>query len=211
MVTIGQTLLNTISSDDPMGIDFLVNEKQLPAFGKMSTGAELASDSLFTLLLPDNTAYPYPGKILMMDRAVNAQTGSLRIRLSFPNPDYTLRPGMSCIVRVHNRDTLPQMVVPARAIVEQMGEYFVFVAKDTLVFPKQEGDKTIDSASARKVPGMLAFQKKVQTGQIVGANIVIKNGIEIGDRVVVDGVQLLHDGNQIVTGQKQDAKAGTGK
>ena len=40
---------------------------------------------------------------------------------------------MSCVVRVHNQDTAPQLVLPGKAVVEQMGEYFVFVAKDTVM------------------------------------------------------------------------------
>ena len=86
-------------------------------------------DSLFTILLPDNSLYPYTGKISVIDRAVDPQTGSIRVRLVFPNPKLTLKAGMSCVVREHNQETIPQMIIPGKAIVEQMGEYFVFVAR----------------------------------------------------------------------------------
>ena len=58
LVTPGQTVLNTISTDDPMGVDFLINEKQLSFFENLqnSKGHE-SSDSLFTLILPDNSLY----------------------------------------------------------------------------------------------------------------------------------------------------------
>ncbi len=69
----------------------------------------------------------------MIDRAVDPQTGSIRVRLVFPNPHYALRAGMSCIVRVHNLEPAPVILVPGKAVVEQMGEYFLFVAKDTLI------------------------------------------------------------------------------
>jgi len=217
MANVGQTVLNTISTDDPMAVDFLINEKQLAAFEKIekinSQKSKVKSqeepDSLFTILLPDNSLYPYPGKISVIDRAVDPQTGTIRIRLVFPNPDYVLKAGMSCIVRVHNQEQTPQILIPSKALVEQMGEYFVFVAKDTVLesadsTQKKGSDETNKgSGETKKGPGLFAFQKKVITGQTVGANVIIKSGINEGDRVVVDGVQSLHDGSRISTGSKK--------
>ncbi len=133
VVMTGTTVLNTISTDNPMAVDFIINEKQLPKFEKLQEVKNQERDSLFTILLPDNSLYPFTGKISVIDRAVDSQTGSIRVRLVFDNPKGFLRVGMSCVVRVHNQDTNPQLVLPSKAVVEQMGEYFVFVAKDSLV------------------------------------------------------------------------------
>ena len=197
LVTPGTTILNTISTDNPIAVDFLVNEAQLPHFEELQAGKGKHIDSLFTILLPNQQLYPYTGKILFIDRAVDPQTGTIDVRLVFPNPDYVLRPGMSTVVRVHNQDEKPQMVVPSRAVVEQMGEYFLFVAKDTVL-----RSKTADSAAKKgtdsvEAPSLHAFQKKVQLGQTVGPNVVVKSGINIGDSIVVDGVQAIHEGSRI--------------
>jgi len=197
VVNPGSTILNTVSTDDPMAVDFLINEKQLPHFQQMQLSKKPV-DSLFTLLLPDNTLYQELGKISVIDRAVDPQTGSIRIRLVFPNPKKELRAGMSCIVRVHNQDNGPQLVLPNKAVVEQMGEYFVFIAKDSVIRTHMD---TVNHVTDPK-PKMVASQKKVQTGQTIGPNIVIKSGIKEGDRVVVDGLQSLHDGAQITTANK---------
>jgi RND family efflux transporter MFP subunit len=197
VVNPGSTILNTISTDNPMAVDFLINEKQLPYFEKLQ-GPGQKVDSLFTILLPDNTLYPEAGKISVIDRAVDPQTGTIRIRLVFPNPKKELRAGMSCIVRVHNQDAGPQLVLPNKAVVEQMGEYFVFIAKDSVIHTHMD---TVDHVTNPK-PKLVASQKKVQTGQTIGPNIVIKSGIRQGDRVVVDGLQSLHDGSQITTANK---------
>ncbi len=138
LVTVGQTVLITISTDDPMAVDFLVNEKQLAFFNSLDNSARQPGDSLFTLILPDNSLYSFTGTLSVIDRAVNPQTGSLRIRLLFPNSHYFLRVGMSCVVRVKNQDSVQQMVIPNKAVVEEMGEYFVYVAKDTVM---NSGDK----------------------------------------------------------------------
>lgn len=210
MVTVGQTILNTISTDNPIAVDFLVNEKQLAFFEKMDKNRNNAPDSLFTILMPDNTLYSYPGKISVIDRAVNSQTGAIRIRLVFPNPNYAIRVGMSCVVRVHNQETTPQLLIPNKAVVEQMGEYFVFVDKDTLITPATDTSAKKENKPEEKIPGHVAIEKKVQLGQIIGPNVIIKNGIAEGERIITDGVQLLHDGSRINLGEKHTADS-TGK
>ena len=204
VVTVGSTVLNTISTDDPMAVDFVINEKQLPRFELLQQSKQQITDSLFTILLADNSLYPINGKISVIDRAVNSQTGSITIRLVFPNPKGMLRVGMSCVVRVHNQEKGKQLVVPGKAVVEQMGEYFVYTAKDSLMNnPKAGADSAI-----KKVKKLIAVQKKVQVGQTIGPNMIIKSGINNGDRVIVDGVQLLHDGSRITTANKMGPSAG---
>jgi RND family efflux transporter MFP subunit len=224
LVTPGTTILNTISTDNPIAVDFLVNEAQLPHFEELQAGKGKHIDSLFTILLPNQQLYPYPGKILFIDRAVDPQTGTIDVRLEFPNPDYILRPGMSTVVRVHNQDEKPQIVVPSRAVVEQMGEYFLFVAKDTVLKNAGQGagsaggsgaggadaaakkgpeskadakDGDAKGADTVETPKLRAFQRKVQLGQTVGPNVVVKSGISIGDSIIVDGVQAIHEGSRI--------------
>ena len=56
-----------------------------------------------------------------------------------------------------------------------------------------------------------AFQKKVQVGQILGSNQIIKSGLRDGDRIVVDGVQAIHDGSQINAGSETRSTAKKGE
>jgi len=212
MMSVGQTILNTISTDDPMAVDFIINEKQLPYFQRLQDKKTDPTDSLFTLILPDNSVYPFIGNISVIDRAVDPQTGSIRIRLVFPNPKNYLRAGMSCVVKVHNQDSRPQILIPNKAIVEKMGEYFVYVAKDTVLTSAADPNSK-EQQKAEPKKGMFAFEKKVQIGTVVGPNIIIKDGIAEGDKIVVDGLQSLHDGSQIKQSDKQpdaDKKGGKG-
>lgn len=202
VVNPGSTVLNTISTDNPMAVDFIVNEKQLPQFEEIERNKDRHVDSLFTLLMPDNSLYPYTGKISVIDRAVDAQTGSVKVRLVFDNPQGDLRVGMSCVVRVHNQDTAPQLVVPGKAVVEQMGEYFVFVAKDSIIKVSADSLKKNPKAKAASKPKLIAVEKKVQVGQTVGPRQVIKSGLQPGEKIVIDGVQSLHDGSPITTANK---------
>jgi len=234
LLTVGTTILNTISTDNPMAVDFLINEAQLNHYQELQREKEHHVDSLFTIVLPNHAIYSQLGKISVIDRAVDPQTGTIRVRLVFPNATQELRAGMSCVVRVHNLETTPQILIPGKAIVEQMGEYFVYIAKDTIIHRQADStgggksgsaDKTAsdknaagknsadapatDSAAGK--PHLVAIQVKVETGQTIGSNILIKSGLKSGDRIVVDGVQALHDGSPITTENKQGPGAQGGR
>ncbi len=195
LVTVGQTVLNTISSDNPMGVDFYISEKQLYHFEDLKN-QKSTIDSLFTIILPNDSLYPYSGKISIIDRAADPQAGTIHIRAEFPNPHYFLKPGISCVLRVHNQEKGPKILIPNKAILELMGEYFVYVVKDTVAPNKEDSTKTH--------PVLMAIQKKVQLGQTIAPNVIINNGVHPGDKIVVDGVQSLHTGSIVMVAKKPE-------
>ncbi len=225
LVTASTTLLNTISTDNPMAVDFLISEAQLAHYQDLQHQKQHSVDSLFTLELPNKKLYNQTGQITVIDRAVDPQTGTIRVRLTFANPKLDLREGMSCVVRVHNLEKDPQILIPTRAIVEQMGEFFVYVAKDSAISSGADSSKKAegatadnkksegggagaDSANARK---LRAFSVKVMPGAVIGSNTLIMSGLNPGDKIVVDGVQSLHDGSPITTANRQGPAAAGGR
>ncbi|HVW16532.1 MAG TPA: efflux RND transporter periplasmic adaptor subunit [Mucilaginibacter sp.] len=174
-VSPGTTLLNTISSEQPIGVDFVINEDDITRFYNLQ---KKSTDSTFKLVLSDGvTTYNKPGKILAIDRGVNNQTGTITVRLEFSNSDDVLKDGMSCVVKVLNGQSGEQLLIPYKAVIEQMGEFFVFVSQDTI-----------------------AKQHKVTLGPHVGTDVVVLNGLNEGDKVVTEGYQRLRDGGKIVLG-----------
>ncbi len=177
LVTPGQTLLNTISSDDPMGVDFEVNSEEVGKFQKLANEKTNPEDSTFRISMPDNSIYPYSGRISIIDRAFDPQTGTITVRLTFPNKDRLLKPGMSCNALVYNHFKKPQLVIPFLSVNEMMGEYFVFL-----------------------VNGNKVSQTRISVGQKVGANVIVNNGLKTGDLIVTEGIQKLHDGSVVQIG-----------
>jgi membrane fusion protein (multidrug efflux system) len=172
LVNAGQTILNTLSTTDPMAVDFEVNEKQLPRLLQL---LKQPSDSVFTIRLPDGSDYPAYGTLLLIDRAVSRQTGTIRARLKIPNENNYLRAGMNCTVRVRQRSDKPQLVIPYQAINQQMGEYFVFVVGDS---------STVE-------------ERRINVARQVGERAVVQSGLEEGERVAVTGIQKLKDGAKV--------------
>jgi membrane fusion protein (multidrug efflux system) len=183
-VTPGSTLLNTISSENPIAVDFVVDEGNMDRFIALQRHP-VGIDSTFKVMLPGGLSYNYPGKIAVIDRGVNNQTGTIRVRIRFPNPKNDLVDGMSCVINVLNQDSGNQLVIPNKAVIEQMGEYFVYVAQDTV-----------------------AHQQKVKVGPKVSGNIVVLNGIKEGDKIITEGLQKLRDGAPITLGAPKQAPQG---
>jgi len=194
-VSPGQTLLNTISSDGPIAVDIFVDQKEIYRFSELQQQQSTSSnDSTFRLAF-NGDVYPYPGKISVIDRAVNAQTGTIIIRIVFPNPKNVLRAGMAGTLRVLNNVAKKSIVIPYKAVTEQLGEFFVYALGDS-----------------SKVT-----QKRVMLGKPVGKNIIVREGLKEGETIVVEGVQNLHEGSLVAdntgtqpqTGAPGEAKAGT--
>jgi membrane fusion protein (multidrug efflux system) len=175
LVTANATLLNTISSDNPMAVDIAVDQAEIPRFTKLQEHP-IASDSTFTLQLADNSIYTKTGSISFIDRAVDAQTGTIKARLVFDNVGNALKVGMNANVRVKNNNPSSMlMLIPAKGLTEQMGEYFVFVVNDS-----------------SKVN-----LHRITVGQQINDKVVVKDGLKEGDKVVVDGMQKLKEGSLV--------------
>jgi RND family efflux transporter MFP subunit len=187
-----QTLLNTVSSDNPLAVDVALDQQQIGRFTGLLQQKPAANDSTFTFMQPDGSIYPYPGHILLLDRAVDPQSGTIKARLTFPNPKNALRPGVTGNVRVENKGAVGSILIPFKSVVEQMGEYFVFIVGDS-----------------SKVA-----QRKVVLGAHVGDKIVARDGVKEGEKIVTEGVQKLRDGIKVqvgAPGAKPQAGAQQGK
>ena len=176
-VTPGQTLLNTISSDDPIAVDISVDQKEIYRFTQLLLKKSDKNDSTFRLAF-GNQMYPHFGSISVIDRAVDPQTGSMKMRITFPNPDHVLRSGMNGTLRVLTSSGGKSVVIPFKSITEQLGEFFVYV---------------VDSAKVT--------QRKVALGRQVNTNVIITDGLDAGETIVTEGVQNLREGSAVTIAQ----------
>ena len=173
-VSPGITLLNTISSDNPIAVDVALDEKLVPFIENKNKLSTSKNDSTFTLILADQSTYPYPGKIFIIDRAVDPQTATIKVRFLFPNPGNQLKAGMSANLQILNNSGVSSIIIPYRATVEQMAEYFVYV-----------------------VGGDTVAQRKVALGKRIRDMAIVLSGVKPDEVIVLDGVQKLKDGSKV--------------
>jgi RND family efflux transporter MFP subunit len=166
------TLLTTVVQDDPMYVNFEINERDVVNYitGDHATKEERPK-RICWLKFADGQAYGPEGELTFVDNRVDSDTGTLRMRATFPNPDDKLVPGL--FVRVLFPQAFPAaLAVPANVIQKDLGGDFVLVVgKDDVV-----------------------EQRYVTPGPRVEGDRIILSGLEAGERVVVRGVQKARDG-----------------
>jgi len=170
-----QILLVTVSSANPIRVNYDVSDVDYLRFVER-TGARPGRPPLvrptFELLLPDGKTYPYKGKLFMVGRAVTAATGTLPIVAEFPNPNNLLRPGQFVRVRVTVEQLPNAILVPQTAVQELLGTNSVLVV-------------TPDDKVAQKT---VAIEGTYESFSIV------TQGLEGGERVIVEGQQKVRPG-----------------
>jgi len=182
-VTPGSTLINTVSTTNPIAVDISVNQRDIQRFAKLQQNPSVAKDSVFTLEMQDKSVYPANGRIVTIDRAVDPNAGTIKVRISYPNSSNRLLAGMTANVRVLNRAEGRQLVIPYKAVTEQLGTYSVFVVGDS----------------------SKAESRLVKLGSVAGDKVVIKDGLKKDEVIVSVGQQNVRPGAVVAAGPSNAA------
>jgi len=177
------TIMTTISSVNPIYVDFSVAEQDYLRFVREKTGRSAGQD--LQLILGDGTVFPRRGHALFVNREVDSRTGSIQVRGAFPNPGNVLRPGQYARIRAVSELRKGALLIPQQSVSELQGVYQVgVVAPDNKV--------TI---------------KAVTLGPQFGDMWVVESGLQAGDKVVVDGLQRIKTGMTVAPTPFKDTQA----
>lgn len=196
LITAGVTPLATLSRDDPAWVYFHVSEAEVLDYQRrVGTGEPGQNDRIRTvrLQLSDGSIYPLPGHINFVARALDPTTGTFALRAEFPNPDHRLLPGLFARIRITAEDRPNAIVVPDRAVQQQLGSYFV----------------TVVGAEDK------AEMRPIKLGPRVGTRWIVDQGLKAGDKVVVEGIQKARPGAPlkvtVITADELNAAATTAR
>jgi membrane fusion protein (multidrug efflux system) len=166
-------ILNTVSRVDSIHVRFSITEQEyLELVRKFQTESQQAQERQkreLEMILADGSRYPYKGSISFAQRQIDAATGTLQFEASFPNPQRLLRPGQFARILAVVDERKGAVVVPARALTELQGQY--------LVYTVGEGNKVA--------------LRRVITGPKAGSFTVIEQGVNAGEKVIVEGLQRI--------------------
>jgi len=168
----GTTLINTVSTSNPIAVDILVNQRDISRFVELQQKKSTLTDSVFTIEMPGKGEFKMPGQIVAIDRAVDPGAGTIRVRVSYPNAKQHLVAGMNVNVKVLNKIEGKQVTIPYKAVLEQLGAYSVYVVGD----------------SSKAEP------RQVKLGSVVGDKVVITEGVKNGEVIVAEGGQNVRPG-----------------
>jgi membrane fusion protein (multidrug efflux system) len=170
------TLMATMSTLNPIWFYCNISEVQYLRYQtEIRLTGKTAEDLPVTLLLSTSSEHPDKGRIVFMDRAVDAKTGTLRVRASFTNSESLLRPGMFARIRVDIGVRTNSILVPERAVTELQGKNFAWVIG----------------------ADNMATQRAVKVGETIGENLLILKGLEAGDRIITEGLQKVREGKPV--------------
>jgi membrane fusion protein (multidrug efflux system) len=179
LASAGQTVLAVVSTLDPVFAYVSVPEAEYLAFSRRiatnQPDERLRRQMPVELILSDGTKYDQTGRFDFADREVNSTTGTLTLRAVFANPADLLRPGMTGRVRVVYEVAKEAIVIPQKAVSELLGRAFVSVV---LADGKVE-------------------QRPVVTGDRIGDQWLIREGLKPGDTVIVEGLQKARPGSTV--------------
>ncbi len=169
------TLLATVSLSNPLLVDFNISEVEYLKLTNRDNPGSRAKDVRFDLILSDNSIHTEPGVFKVLDRTVDPTTGTMKVEASFPNPSSYLRPGQFARVRVAVAEKENAVLVPQKAIQELQG------AKTVMV---------VDAQNKVQV-------RTVRLGDRSDNYYIVLEGLNAGERVIVEGMQKARPGSEV--------------
>jgi len=187
LITAGaDSLLTTINQIDPIWVRFALSEGDI---AKLPSG-RLTEQSVsgIELVLPDGSVYPQPGKLNYLGSTIDPVVGTRELRAEFDNPNGRLLPGQFVRVRLSLGDRDGAFLIPHAAVTQTDSGHMVMVAN---------GENKV-------------APRPVQTAGWHERNWVVKNGLQSGDRVIVDNLIKLRPGMTVAPKPPREHAASQG-
>ena len=174
------TKMTTVSDVNPIRAYFNISESDYLGKARMISnvvrgGRTQASALPVEFIQTNGTTFPAKGKIILVNREIASQTGTIQIAADFPNKDGILRPGGFGNVRIETGTTEHALLVPQAAVIEVQSMYQVVVV----------------------TPENKAMFRPVKVGERVGTDWIIAEGLEPGERVIVQGFMKVREGTPV--------------
>lgn len=179
--------LVSISRLDPIYVNFAITEADYLSVIEKALRRKGGPEALFDLVLVDGTVYPHKGRFGMLDRTLDAKTGTMQVRVVFPNPQGLLREGQFGRIRATSKEAVEVVLVPQRAVTTQQSLQTVYLVG--------EGNKVV--------------ARNIETAGEQGVDFIVRSGLKGGERVIVEGTQKVKPG--VVCIPEDESAAGSGR
>jgi membrane fusion protein, multidrug efflux system len=179
LVTPGTTMLTTIASQDPIHVYFEIDEQQLlkyESLRKTSADADASKNksSIFLGLNSENN-FPHQGRVDFIDNRLDTRSGTIRGRAVFDNKDRLFTPGLFAKLKLVGSGSYNAILITDRAIGTDQNKKFVLV---------------VDKENK-------ANYRAIKLGPLVDGLRVVKEGLQPGESIVVNGLQRVRPGIQV--------------
>ena len=176
-------ILNTVSQLRAVRVQFFLSENDYLRVAREyikrtdRKKIETKGDTVpIEMILADGSLYPHKGNIDFIDREVDSETGSILIQATFPNPERLIRPGQFARVKVNIKQANNAIVIPQKCAKELQGQFSVLLVN---------AENKIES-------------RQIVISDSVGEYYLVKEGLENGDTIILEGLQKARAGMEIV-------------
>jgi len=174
------TKMTTVSQVNPIRAYFNISESdylgRAQAISRLVRGNRVQEQAVpIEFIQTNGIAFPAKGKIVIVNREVASQTGTIQIAAEFPNKDGILRPGGFGNVRIETGTSEHALLVPQAAVIEVQSMYQVVVV----------------------TPDNKAMFRPVKVGERVGPNWIITEGLKPGEKIIVEGFMKVREGTPV--------------
>jgi membrane fusion protein (multidrug efflux system) len=164
---------------DPIYVDITQSSVEMLKLQRALASGELSRDEQneaeVTLTLEDGSEYAERGKLQFAEVSVDPSTGAVVLRALFPNPRRELLPGMFVRAQLTQAVKRDALLVPQRGVTRnQRGDAVVLV-----------------------VDGNVVAERTVTAERAIGNDWLISDGLQAGDRVILDGLQKVRPGAEV--------------
>ncbi|MGO4355719.1 efflux RND transporter periplasmic adaptor subunit [Rhizobium sp. RAF36] len=180
LVQADQSVLTTIVSLDPIDFYFDVDERRLLNFADTARtrGSDLQQGGggvPVQVRISDSTQKPFSGKLDFAENRVDNESGTMRIRARFDNPNLVLQPGLFGRVQVEASNTYKAILVPDEAVGSDQNQRVVYVVA---------ADGTVSTKPVRPGPRLYGYR-------------AIREGMDGTETIVVNGLMRARPGSKI--------------
>ncbi|WP_428428595.1 efflux RND transporter periplasmic adaptor subunit [Pararhizobium sp.] len=172
-------VLATIVSQDPIYVSFSVSQREIldirdKLAGKGTLGSTVNAAIVY-VELADGKRYAEPGKVNFVDVTVDQGTDTVPVRATFPNPNRILIDGQLVNVTVEGGTPQKSLIVPQAAIqIDQSGPFALVVNSENKI-----------------------EVRRIEPGQTEGSDLSVLKGLNVGDRIVTEGIQRVRPGQLV--------------
>jgi multidrug efflux system membrane fusion protein len=168
--------LTTLVSVSPVYVNFEIDEQTYQRYAaEGATGNANVGRIPVSIGLANEAGYPHSARLQAFDNRVDTQSGTIRVRAVVDNADNLLTPGLYARVRIGGGGKRPALLIDDKAVGTDQDKKFVMVV-----------------GADNK-----ATYRPVTLGPVVDGKRVVRSGLQLGERVIVNGLQRVRPNDQV--------------
>ena len=186
LVAPGEPVLTSVVSLDPVYVSFQGDERAYLRYQEMARDGSRPSsrnaENPVRVALANEQGFPHTGRMVFVDNAVDPATGTIFARAELPNPDGVFTPGLFARVQLLGSGQRDALLIHPQAVLTDQDRRYVYVA-DTVTLPPEMG--------GTGEPHLGAVRKDVVLGPTIDGLVVVEEGLDADDRVIVNGMRKI--------------------